>query len=589
MDGTDGLSICSVVENRAREVCICKMDTSNRSMVELFLINDSHSYAETVQVLSSIQPQEILLQDGSQKKTLTQKIVALHSQIGDASTRVVFISRQYFDQDRGADMLKQVAASDVDADLIAKYIVLAGCYCLLRYVENCSGTYLQHNSLRVMYSSLSSQRMHIDRHTACNLEIISDLRTGNQRDSLFGAIKMTKTVVGARLLKSNLLRPLTDGASIEARYDAVEVLLRSPQAFSKMSSLLPTYPDLDRCLSGLTTSPRVTSARTASIAIETLLMLKSSIKLAAQTSQVLQELCFEAELRGSKCMLLHAIDGRLSDTTLDSILSLIEESLSEGVTFSKRALEMKHNECFAVKSGVSAKLDISRVAFLDSVEQIYALANEYCTQLNCAVKVMHNASRGYYLQIPSTIAFLPDDFIQAVQQRKTISCTTKEVLSLSDRANECIHDCLVLSNDLLMDLTAQIRTKIDSVFTLVDCIALLDVLLSFADLVALSQLPYTRPVLKRSGPMVIQKGRHPIVERAQKQHFIENDTFLSPLSNFVVITGFNGAGKTVYLKQVALIVILAQIGCFVPATYACIVIRDRILSRIGTADDIGIF
>lgn len=165
------------------------------------------------------------------------------------------------------------------------------------------------------------------------------------------------------------------------------------------------------------------------------------------------------------------------------------------------------------------------------------------------MKVVFSSSRGHYLQLSSPPAELPPIFIQAVQQRKTISATTQEVLSLSDRASESISDCLLLTNDLLQILQDEIRKKISAIFTFVDSISLLDMLLGFADLVALSDAPFTRPVLKQSGPMVIRRGRHPIVEKVQKiQPFVENDTFLSAASNFQIITGCNGAGKTVGLN-----------------------------------------
>lgn len=159
---------------------------------------------------------------------------------------------------------------------------------------------------------------------------------------------------------------------------------------------------------------------------------------------------------------------------------------------------------------------------------------------------MFSTSRGYYLQLSASPSQLPSIFIQAVQQRKSISATTPEVLSLSDRASESIADCLLLTNDLLQILLNEIRGKLNAIFTFVDSVALIDMLVGFADLVALSSTSFTRPTLKLSGPMVIRKGRHPIVEKVQKlQSFIENDTFLSTASNFQIITGCNGAGKTV--------------------------------------------
>ena len=510
------------------------MDIRNRSCIEITLMSDSHSYSETLMTLSAIHPSEILVQDGTQKKVLTEKILKQVS-VDVTTTRVLFISRQYFDQDRGADMLKKVLVEEVDADLIAKYIVLAGTYCLLRYVENCSGCSFPNHGLRLVYTSQSSTRLSIDRNTAMNLELISEIRSGNQKDSLYGAINMTKTVVGARLLKSNILRPLTDISTLESRFDVIELFLRNPPIYTKVSQMLPHLPEMDKCLSGLITVPKKITQKSAAVSIETLIMLKSAIKQAFQLGKLL------ADLNGGedecRSLLLSATIDNFQDENLMRMLDSIDAMLTESTNFSKNSLEMKQNECFAIKTGVNARLDIARVTFLDSVENIYLLASEYSQMLETAVKVHYNTARGYFLQIPASIVNLPAVFIQAVQQRKSISCTTEEVSSLSDRAAESIGEALLITHDILQELLESIRQNMGAVFTLTDSIALVDMLVSFADLVAFSPLPFTRPVLKIDGPMVIRRGRHLIVESSQKQHFVENDTFISALKNVQIITG----------------------------------------------------
>ena len=143
--------VVSVVENRAREVCICKIDNQEGSTLAIYLLSDSHSYNETVLTLQSIQPNEILLHDGARNRTLSKKIELECSE----DTRVLYISRLYFDQDRGADLLKNVLVGEVDADLVAKYIVLSGAFCLLRYLDNCSGDSYAPHSMRLEYMSSS--------------------------------------------------------------------------------------------------------------------------------------------------------------------------------------------------------------------------------------------------------------------------------------------------------------------------------------------------------------------------------------------------------------------------------------------------
>lgn len=269
--------IISVTENRAREVCISKLETANISVLELFLISDTHSYVEVLSTIEDLSPHEILLHDGAKNSILSKKI---ENMCRNMESRVIFISRQYFDQDRGAELLKKILVGKVDADIIAKYAVLAGTYCLLRYLENCSGLVHAAHSLRLEYGSVSggNDRMSIDRRTAICLELTNNAKTGSQKSSLFGIINFTKTVVGARLLRSNILRPVTDTVTLNTRFDCIELLLSNAKLFKELLQSLSQFPDLDKMLAGLTTVPKTTTFRTARRGIDTLIYLKHTLK-----------------------------------------------------------------------------------------------------------------------------------------------------------------------------------------------------------------------------------------------------------------------------------------------------------------------
>jgi DNA mismatch repair protein MSH4 len=198
--------VISIVENRAREICISKLNTIDMSKIELYLTQDNHGYTETMSLINDLQANEILLHDGSKHRIIAKKIEEYSK---DEELRILYISRQYFDQDRGADMLKKVIVGNVDRDLIAKYTVLAGTYCLLRYIENCQNITFPNHSLRIEYASSMTGRCNIDRRTSLNLELINNTKNGSQKQSLFGVINYTRTLVGARLLKTNILRPST--------------------------------------------------------------------------------------------------------------------------------------------------------------------------------------------------------------------------------------------------------------------------------------------------------------------------------------------------------------------------------------------
>ena len=337
-----GTVIVSVIENRAREICIIKFDTANGSAIEIYLMTDSHSYNEALTTLSGLCPNEILLHDGCKNKTLSKKI---EDSLGKTA-RVLFISRQYFDQDRGAEMLKKVVLGDVDADLVAKYTVLAGAYCLLRYLENCQGSTFGRQSLRVDYCTSSVGRMAIDRRTSINLELISNVRTGNQKDSLFGAINHTKTVVGARLLRSNILRPSTNIATLQMRLDVVELFLSNNPVFTEVVQILKQLPDLDKMLAGISQTFKTTTIKTARTCIDTLIFLRQALQIAPQLADALQNLVVQTDMGGIQNQvvgihaLINVLSRNLKAECFVSLLEAISDIFTDSTVYYKSALEV---------------------------------------------------------------------------------------------------------------------------------------------------------------------------------------------------------------------------------------------------------
>jgi DNA mismatch repair protein MSH4 len=331
---------------------------------------DNHSYSETISTIIEISPDEILLHDGAHGKTLSLLI----EQNCSNDARILYISRQYFDQDRGADMLKKVSSDSVDSDLVAKYIVLSGAYCLLRYVENCNGMTFAAKCLRIEYGSIITGRMNIDRRTAGNLELITNMRWGNQKETLFGVINLTSTVAGARCLRENILRPHTDISTIQMRHDIVDALLRNNRISTEIVGVLKKLPDLDKMLSGLTNISKKVTPKSARVSIDTLIYLKEIIKLAPELATLWK--CLDIP----NCLLLQAIIANLTNIQLLQHDSIISQMISTSTLYSKSAHEMRNQECFMLKSGIHGLLDLSRKTFLQTVEDIYKVSYEQIMQ-----------------------------------------------------------------------------------------------------------------------------------------------------------------------------------------------------------------
>jgi DNA mismatch repair protein MSH4 len=350
----------------------------------------------------------------------------------------------------------QVVAGSIDADVVAKYVVLAGCFCLLRYVENIVGSSFSEHSIRLISGTENvGSRMVIDRRTALNLELISNTQSGKQRDSVFGVINFTRTVVGARFLRSTLLRPLNSVAAINLRLDMVEQLIRNRMGFNDVVDILVKFPDLDRMLTGMSMTEKNLTPKTVRKGIDTLIYLKSSLILAPALVSALDRVehdtaaPLEEEINRANESLLASMRHSMGNAIYEEILGNVCNLISDSTTYSKNSHEMRHQECFAIRSGVNSFLDLARSTFLQCVEDIYELAQSYSGQLTADVRVSHSVSRGYFLLVSSEAADLPSLFIQAVQNRRTISCTTEALMSLSSRAEEAIGTALRLTNELI--------------------------------------------------------------------------------------------------------------------------------------------
>lgn len=303
-----------------------------------------------------------------------------------------------------------------------------------------------------------------------------------------------------------------------------------------------------------------------------------------------------------KSLLLRAILQNMRQPALKEILDAIDNIFTESTTYCRNSHAMRHQVCFALKPNTDGMMDILRKAFLANVDDIFRLADEYSEKFGMPVAVRENSTRGYFLSIPEShlnAGTLSPIFIQPVKYGRFIQCTTEEIHSLNSRAQENVRDLLLLTHSKIQEVMDIARARYESLASLCDAIALLDMLHSFADVVASSSLPWCRPIMKNkininqssssyAGGLAIRNGRYCINTMSggfANKEFVPNDIFAGPFQNFTVITGVNGSGKSIYLKQIANIVILAHCGSYVPAEEAIIPIFDKILTRIGTSDD----
>ncbi len=435
---------------------------------------------------------------------------------------------------------------------------LAAAGALLAYVQTRYRGELGH--ITGLHRELRGETLQLDATTRQNLELNRTLG-GARTGSLLALLDGTRTAMGSRRLGRWLNQPLRDPQRIRARQQAVQELLETG-----------TYRLLREHLGGLADHERIISRIALGNARPRDL---SALGLGLQRLPVLQQ--------------------ELPDTDPDSRLTALRTRLAprtELADLLERALEaqppLRISDGGVIRAGFDPELDRLRGleadadAFLQAIEQ----REREATGLS-QLKVAYNRVHGYYIEVARSLSDrVPARFVRRQTLKHTERYTTEELKRFEDEILSARDRALTLERELFEGLLTQLRTELESLREFATALAELDVFCTLADLA--ERLDWTCPVLSTEPGILIEAGRHPVVEALLQQPFVPNDTRLDPETRrLLVITGPNMGGKSTYMRQTALIVILACMGSFVPARRARIGPVDRIFTRIGASDDLA--
>ncbi|PRP75733.1 mutS protein [Planoprotostelium fungivorum] len=591
---TETIYVVSISENKSREIGLATIDLKSPNVIISQFV-DTHTFIHTLSKLYIYQPVEIIV---SETATASDLSVLIQNRFPDAN--FTSVQRKYFNEDKepgrarnvlfyGVGIFKQVECLIMKkTKRHVRYLALASTAALIKYVEYIQSISFSSHSLRLTVLSAHCSII-MDSETIQHLEIITNRRNNGREHTLLGVMDHTKTAVGARLLKSNLVQPLCNINTLEARLDVVDVFCRDEKLLSTCRQILSQITDMDQLIHSmqLITVPTQASLRESTTIIKAIIKMKHTIELVSRMAPV---------VRDQPCELLRAIHDTLSDATLPRLRDRICEIIDEKTVWSKGASNVRNLICFAVKPGINGLLDVARKTYLETsegevdrsvvdlthVKDMNALLRDYQVKYNMPqLKLQYNAKRGFFLTLDRQIKCLPSDFIQTIQQGKKIKCTTVDLQRMNDSMNEII----MLTGRIVEELSHDIRTSLGCIYKTIDAVAILDMLQSFA-IYTKGCTNAARPEFSDNGPLVIKQGRHPIAEKISPSSFVPNDTYVTDASNFHVITGPNMSGKSTYIKQVALLTVMAFVGSYVPAQYASLRMVDRILTRLGTGDQI---
>jgi len=404
--------------------------------------------------------------------------------------------------------------------------------------------------------------MVIDSSTRRNLELVETLREKNKRGSLLWVLDKTKTAMGARTLRSYIEQPLIEKDEIIARQAAIRELNQNAISREEIREYLNPVYDLERLIGRIiykTANPR------------DLIAFKSSLSMLPYIKSLLQD--FNSPLLGE-------IEDELDP--LEDLYTLIDESIIE-----EPPLAIK--EGGIIKDGYRGDIDKYRQAKTEGKSWLADLeAKEKEATGIKNLKIRYNKVFGYYLEVTNSFKdMVPEHYMRKQTLTNAERFITPELKELEDMILGAEEKLVALEYDLFCEIREHIAGEVLRIQKTAKAIAKLDVFASLA-LVA-ERNNYVCPKINEKGLLDIKNGRHPVVEKMMNNDmFIANDTYLDVHKNRVsIITGPNMAGKSTYMRQTALIVLMAQIGSFVPASSANIGIVDRIFTRVGASDDLA--
>jgi DNA mismatch repair protein MutS len=410
---------------------------------------------------------------------------------------------------------------------------------------------------------INSDFMELDYNARRNLELSETIRNKEKKGSLIWVLDKTKTAMGRRFLKSAVERPLINKEDINNRLDAVEVLTKNTIPLMEIKDLLSSVCDIERLMGKVaykTATPR--DLKALSTTALQMPLIKEQLEKVSQDSTLLAQI--QADI-----------------SSLDEVSSLIEKAIVDEPPVSAK-------DGGAIKEGFNAQLDELKDIMKngEGIIQKTEIQERDRTGIK-NLKIGYNRVFGYYIEVTkSNYNLVPSNYVRKQTLTNAERFITEELKTIENTILSATDRSLALEVEIFQQLRNEVYKYLNQCQKTSSAIAMLDMLCSFAE-VALKN-NYCRPNITNDGTIEIKDGRHPVVELLTDDIFVPNDTSLNTTDcRMAIVTGPNMAGKSTFMRQTALITLMAQIGSFVPCKSANVSIVDRIFTRVGASDDLS--
>ncbi|HAX61052.1 MAG TPA: DNA mismatch repair protein MutS [Elusimicrobia bacterium] len=523
-------------------------------------ISDDRNLRKLNMQLSKYTPSEIILPKSEQENTNLIKTIKKEK------TTLTFIDNINFSPEIAEDTSLKFQFSDMENDRRESLLdenTRIVCSAIISYLKKTQQDVLA--NVQKIRKITGNDFMTLDELAIKNLELVEGISSGSRTGSLFEIMDKTVTSMGARLLRKSILEPLLDIKNISERQDAIEFFIINGLLRMEIREILQNCQDIERLLSRI-------SAQTANG--RDLVALKKSLMVIPQIKSKISETIKSSDFLGSS----EIIKNYFSDLkTVDEVVNLIEKSIvnEPPATIKEGGL---------IKTGYNSDLDELKFISKNAKDWIakFETDEKQRTQIQ-SLKVRYNSVFGYFIEITkANLDKVPPDYIR----KQTIANGERFITEALKQKEAMIFGAeekrAALEYEIFLKIRQEIMQDIEVIQTNAKAIAGIDMFSSLAELA--SENRYIRPSVNSTSTIKITDGRHPVIEKILGEQFVPNDILLDNEKRIAIITGPNMSGKSTYLRQAALIIIMSQMGSFVPAKEAEIGIVDSIFTRIGASD-----
>ena len=535
-------------------IAVCDVSTGDFRATQ---IKETNNFSAALDEISRYSPAEIVV--NNLMYDTTEEIAKIRERFQ------IYISKQ--EDNKFSDNVEELTSkynvvdeSENKIEINDKTLCICAINGLLTYILETQKTNLDHINKIILYNN--TKYMCLDINARRNLELTEKLRDKSKKGTLLWVLDKTSTSMGGRRLRRWINDPLLDIEKINKRLNSVKELKDNPILRGDIADLLKKVYDIERLVSKI--SYGNANARD-------LISLKNSVKQLPELKKIMSN---------TESTLLKELHNELD--ILEDIYNIIDVAIVEEPPISVK-------EGGIIKKGYNEEIDKLKMATTDGKNWLIQLeANEREKTGIKGLKVGFNKVFGYYIEVTkSNISLVPDRYIRKQTLTNGERYVTEELKKLENELLGAEEKVINLEYNAFCEIREIIEKQLLRIQRTADIVATLDVLNSFA--IVAEDMNYCMPIVDNSGIIDIKGGRHPVIEKILPSgEFVDNDTYLDKEDNrFSIITGPNMAAKSTYMRQVALITLMAQCGSFVPATFARLGVVDYIFTRIGASDDLS--